>query len=64
MSRRRLLGVLGLALSLAVVPSAHADGRPPDAAGTVCTYRVPEAPPYDTPQGHVRVHYVADASDR
>jgi hypothetical protein len=64
MSRRRLLGVLGLALSLAAVPSAHADGRPPDAAGTVCTYRVPEAPPYDTPQGHVRVHYVADASDR
>ena len=43
---------------------AHADGRPPDASGTVCTYRVPEAPPYDTPQGHVRVHYVADPADR
>jgi hypothetical protein len=63
MSRRRLLAFLGVALSLAVVPSAHADGRPPDAAGTVCTYRVPEAPPYDTPQGHVRVHYVADPAD-
>jgi hypothetical protein len=63
MSRRRLPGLLGLALSLAVVPCAHADGRPPDAAGTVCTYRVPEAPPYDTAQGHVRVHYVADPAD-
>ena len=27
----------------------------------MCTYRVAEAPPYDTPQGHVRVHYVADS---
>ena len=23
----------------------------------------PEAPPYDTPQGHIRVHYVADPAD-
>ena len=30
----------------------------------MCTYRVPEAPPYDTPEGHVRVHYVADPADR
>jgi hypothetical protein len=64
MSRRRLLAAMGLALSLAVVPSAHADGRPPDASGTVCTYRGPEATPYDTPQGHIKVHYVADPSDR
>jgi hypothetical protein len=63
MSRRCLVGVLGLLLSLAASPSAHADGRPPDASGAVCTYRVPEAPPYDTPQGHVRVHYVADPAD-
>ena len=42
---------------------AQADGRPSDASGTVCTYRVAEAPPYDTPQGHIRVHYVADSAD-
>jgi hypothetical protein len=64
MWHRRSLAALGLALSLALVPSAQADGRPPDAAGTVCTYRVPEAPPYDTAQGHVKVHYVADRADR
>ena len=64
MSRCYLVGVLGLLLSLAGAPAARADGRPPDAGGTVCTYRVPEAPPYDTPQGHVRVHYVADPADR
>ncbi|HET6171062.1 MAG TPA: hypothetical protein VFD90_00565 [Gaiellales bacterium] len=64
MSRRCLVGVLGLVLSLAAAPLARADGRPPDASGTVCTYRVPEAAPYDTPQGHVRVHYVADPADR
>jgi hypothetical protein len=63
MSHRRSLAALCLALSLAFVPSAQADGRPPDAAGTVCTYRVPEALPYDTPEGHVRVHYVGDPSD-
>jgi hypothetical protein len=63
MSPRRLLGLLGLVLSLAAAPAARADGRPPDASGTVCTYRVAEAPPYDTPQGHVRVHYVADPAD-
>jgi hypothetical protein len=64
MSRRRLVGVLGLLAGLAVAPLAHAEGRPPDASGTVCTYRVPEAPPYDTAEGHVRVHYVADPADR
>jgi hypothetical protein len=64
MSRRCLLGVIGLLVTLASAPLARADGRPPDASGTVCTYRVPEAPPYDTPQGHVRVHYVADPADR
>jgi hypothetical protein len=64
MSRRCLVGVLGLLLSLMAAPLARADGRPPDASGTVCTYRVPEAPPYDTPQGYVRVHYVADPADR
>ena len=64
MSRRRPLAVLGLLLALALAPAAHAEGRPPDAGGTVCTYRVAEAPPYDTPQGHVRVHYVADPADR
>ena len=64
MSRRCLVGVLGLLAGLALAPLAHADGRPPDASGTVCTYRVPEAPPYDTAQGHVRVHYVADPADR
>jgi hypothetical protein len=63
MSHRCLVGVLGLLLSLGAAPLARADGRPPDASGTVCTYRVPEAPPYDTPQGHVRVHYVADPAD-
>ena len=63
MSRRRLLALLILALSLAAVPAARADGRPPDASGTVCTYRVPEATPYDTPEGHIRVHYVADPAD-
>ncbi len=61
---RRLLALLGLAAALVLAPSAQADGRPPDAAGTVCTYRVPEATPYDTPQGHIRVHYVADPADR
>jgi hypothetical protein len=64
MSRRCLLGVIGLLMTLASAPLAHAEGRPPDASGSVCTYRVPEAPPYDTPQGHVRVHYVADPVDR
>ena len=64
MSRRRPLAVLGLLLTLALAPAARAEGRPPDAGGTVCTYRVAEAPPYDTPQGHVRVHYVADPADR
>ena len=64
MSRRRPLAVLGLLLTLALAPAAHAEGRPPDAGGTICTYRVAEAPPYDTPQGHVRVHYVADPADR
>src|SRR4029077_12791669 len=64
MSRCCLVGVLGLLLSLAGAPADRADGRPPDASGTVCTYRVPEAPAYDTPQGHVRVHYVADPADR
>lgn len=64
MSRRCVLGVIGLLVTLASAPLARADGRPPDASGTVCTYRVPEAPPYDTPQGHVRVHYVADPADR
>jgi hypothetical protein len=63
MSRRRLLAAFALALSLGLAPSAHADGRPPDAAGTVCTYRVPEAAPYDTPAGHIRVHYVSDPAD-
>jgi hypothetical protein len=61
---RRLLALLGLAVALVVTPGAQADGRPPDAAGTVCTYRVPEATPYDTAQGHIRVHYVADPADR
>ena len=64
MSRRRPLAVLGLLLALAFAPAAHAEGRPPDAGGTICTYRVAEAPPYDTPQGHVRVHYVVDPADR
>lgn len=64
MSRLRLAGLLVLLVSLASAPAARADGRPPDASGTVCTYRVPEATPYDTPQGHVRVHYVADPADR
>ena len=64
MSHCRLVGMLSLLLTLAIAPLARADGRPPDASGTVCTYRVPEAPPYDTPQGHVRVHYVADPADR
>lgn len=63
MSHRPLLGVLAAALALAIAPCAHADGRPPDASGTVCTYRVPEAPPYDTPQGHIRVHYVTGPAD-
>ena len=63
MSRRPLLGTLVLALALAGAPAAQADGRPSDASGTVCTYRVAEAPPYDTPQGHIRVHYVADSAD-
>src|SRR3954471_7004134 len=62
MSPRRRLGLVAVVLSLAAPPLAHAEGRPPDASGTVCTYRVPEAPPYDTPQGRVRVHYVADGS--
>jgi hypothetical protein len=62
MSLRPALGLVVAALSLLAPPLAHADGRPPDASGTVCTYRVPEAVPYDTPQGHVRVHYVADPS--
>jgi hypothetical protein len=64
MSRRWPLPTVGLALALLVAPGARADGRPPDAAGTVCTYRVAEAPPYDSPQGHVRVHYVADPAER
>ena len=64
MSRRRPLAALALLLTLGLAPAAHAEGRPPDAGGTVCTYRVAEAPPYDTPQGHVRVHYVADPADR
>lgn len=64
MSRRCLVGVLAVLTALVVAPLARADGRPPDASGTVCTYRVAEAPPYDTPQGHVRVHYVADPADR
>src|SRR3954454_11014203 len=64
MSLRHRLGVLAVVLSLAAPAVAHADTRPTDAIGTVCTYRVPEAPPYDTPQGHVRVHYVADPADR
>jgi hypothetical protein len=64
MSRLRLAGLLVLLVSLASVSAARADGRPPDASGTVCTYRVPEATPYDTPQGHIRVHYVADPADR
>jgi hypothetical protein len=63
MSPRPLLGLLVLALALVVVPLARADGRPSDASGTVCTYRVAETPPYDTPQGHIRVHYVADPAD-
>src|SRR4051795_3045342 len=63
MSRRRI-AMLGLLSALATAAPAHADGRPPDASGTVCTYRVPEATPYDTPQGHIRVHYVADPADR
>ncbi len=63
MSHRPLLGMLVAVLALAVAPFAQADGRPSDASGTVCTYRVPEAPPYDTPQGHIRVHYVADPAD-
>jgi hypothetical protein len=62
MSLRRRLRLLVVVLSLAApAPAlAHAGTRPTDAIGAVCTYRVPEAPPYDTPQGHVRVHYVAD----
>jgi hypothetical protein len=64
MSRPRPIAVLGLLLALVLAPVAHADGRPPDAGGTICTYRVAEAVPYDTPQGHVRVHYVADPADR
>src|SRR5664279_2852187 len=63
MSRRRLLALLALVPSLALAPAAHADGRPPDAAGSVCTYRVPEAPVYGTPAGHFVVHYVADPAD-
>jgi hypothetical protein len=63
MSRPCLFAVLGLLVTLATAPLARADGRPPDASGTICTYRVAEAPPYDTPQGHVRVHYVADPAD-
>jgi hypothetical protein len=63
MSRRHVLAGLGLALWLAAVPSSRADGRPPDAAGTVCTYRVAEATPYDTPQGHIKVHYVSAPAD-
>src|SRR5689334_1033524 len=61
--RRRLVAGLALLAGLAVAPAAHAEGRPSDASGTVCTYRVPEAPPYDTPEGQVRVHYVADPAD-
>lgn len=63
MSRRRLLALLALVPSLALAPAAHADGRPPDAAGSVCTYRVPEAPVYGTPAGHFLVHYIADPAD-
>jgi hypothetical protein len=63
MWRRCSLRLLALGLSLVAAPAALADGRPPDAGGTVCTYRVAEATPYDTPQGHVRVHYVADPAD-
>lgn len=63
MSRRRLLALLALALSLALAPAAHADGRPSDAGGGVCTYRVPEATPYATPAGHFLVHYVSDPAD-
>jgi hypothetical protein len=59
--RRGPLALLVLALALGSAPAAaRADGRPSDAGGTVCTYGVPEATPYDTPQGHIRVHYVAD----
>ena len=66
MSRRRCLALRARPARAGArpPPRAHADGRPPDASGTVCTYRVAEAPPYDTPQGHVRVHYVADPADR
>ena len=64
MSRLCSLAVLGCLLPLALAPAAYAEGRPPDAGGTACTYRVAEAPPYDTPQGHVRVHYVGDPADR
>jgi hypothetical protein len=64
MSRHCLLGVLAFLLPLMFAPIARADGRPPDAGGTVCTYRVAEAPPYDTPAGHLRVHYVSDPADR
>jgi hypothetical protein len=63
MPHRRLLVLLALVTALAAAPAARADGRPTDASGTVCTDRVPEAPPYDTPEGHVRVHYVADPAD-
>ena len=65
MSRRRCLGVLGpAARARARARRPRGGARPPDAGGTVCTYRVAEAPPYDTPQGHIRVHYVADPADR
>ena len=64
MSPRCLVAVLALLAGPTVAPLARADGRPSDASGTACTYRVPEATPYDTPQGHVRVHYVADPADR
>jgi hypothetical protein len=64
MSRLGSLAVLGCLLPLALAPAASAEGRPPDAGATACTYRVAEAPPYDTPQGHVRVHYVGDPADR
>ncbi len=57
---RRLPGVVVLLVALASAPGALAAGRPTDASGTACTFAVPEARPYDTPEGHVRVHYVAD----
>jgi hypothetical protein len=63
MARRTLTCAIALALASAFVPAAQAGGRPPDGGASICAYRSPEAPPYDTPQGHVRVHWVADPAD-